>query len=123
MGRHDHGEWLSGREGRGGPAARANAVLENYKTHRAMVLKTDSIPRTPDRAAEHLVAVVFGRLTFIEVAFARFKLVDGAGCSIIYSHRIYGEKIGDAMSAWLSSNGPEIEKALMAWTSAPSPNL
>ena len=29
------------------------------------------------------------------------------GCSIVYSHRIYGEKIGDQMSAWLSENGAE----------------
>lgn len=122
MGRHDHGEWLSGREGRGGAGSEGECGPGKLQdAPRAMVLKTDSIPGTPDRAAEHLVAVVFGRPTFIEVAFARFKLVDGAGCSIIYSHRIYGEKIGDAMSAWLSSNGPEIEKALMAWTSAPSP--
>lgn len=108
-----------------GLAATANAVLENYKNHQARVLKTSSVPRTPDRPAEHLIAVVFGRPNFIEVAFARFKLMDGKGCSFVYSHRIYGEKIGDQMSAWLSAwlsaNGPEIEKALMEWTSMPSP--
>ena len=101
-------------------AATANAVLENYKSHQARVLKTSSVPRTPDRPAEHLIAVVFGRPNFIEVAFARFKLMDGKGCSFVYSHRIYGEKIGDQMSAWLSANGPEIEKALMEWKSMPS---
>src|SRR6266496_1573808 len=62
----------------------------------------------------------FGRPNFIEVAFARFKLVDGKVCSFVYSHRIYGEKIGDQASAWLSANGAEIEKALMEWTSMPS---
>jgi len=103
-----------------GLAATANAVLENYKNHQARVLKTSSIPRTPDRPAEHLIAVVFGRPNFIEVAFARFKLMDGKGCSFVYSHRIYGEKIGDQMSAWLSANGPGIEKALMEWKSMPS---
>lgn len=102
-------------------AATANAVLENYKKHGARVLKTSSVPRTPDRPAEHLIAVVFGRPNFIEVAFARFKLIDGKGCSFVYSHRIYGEKIGDQMSPWLSANGPEIEKALMEWSSMPSP--
>jgi hypothetical protein len=101
-------------------AATANAVLENYKSHQARVLKTSSVPRTPDRPAEHLIAVVFGRPNFIEVAFARFKLMDGKGCSFVYSHRIYGEKIGDQMSAWLSANGPKIEKALMEWKSMPS---
>jgi hypothetical protein len=104
-------------------AATANAVLENYKSHQAKVLKTSSVPRTAERPAEHLIAVMFTRPNFIEVAFARFKLVDGKGCSFVYSHRLYGEKIGDQMSAWLSANGEEIEKALMEWSSMPSPIL
>jgi hypothetical protein len=106
-----------------GLAATANTVLENYKNHQAKVLKTRSVPRTADRPAEHLIAVVFTRPNFIEVAFARFQLVDGKGFSFVYSHRIYGEKIGDQMSAWLSANGQEIETALMAWSSIPSPTL
>ena len=76
-------------------AAKANAVLENYKSHGGQVLRTDSVPRTPDRPAEHFIAVVFGRRDFLEAACARFKLVDGVGCSILYSHRIYGQKVGD----------------------------
>ena len=103
-------------------AATANAVLENYKKHEAKVLKTNSVPRKGDRPAEHLIAVVFGRPDFIEVAFARFKLVDGKGFSFVYSHRIYGEKIGDQMSAWLGENGEAVEKALMKWSSFPSPD-
>ena len=104
-------------------AVTANAVLENYKTHQAKVLKTRSVPRTADRPAEHLIAVMFTRPNFIEVAFARFKLMDGKGCSLVYSHRIYGETMGDQMSAWLGANGQEIEKALMEWSSMPSPLL
>jgi hypothetical protein len=103
-------------------AAKANAVLENYKKHQAIVLKTASVPRTRERPAEHLIAVAFGRPTFIEVAFARFKLADGKGSSAVYSHRLYGEKIGDQMSAWLEANGPAVEKALMESKSLPSPN-
>lgn len=102
-------------------AAKANAVLENYKSHNGRVLRTNSIPRTPDRPAEHFIAVVFGRPNFIEVAFARFKLVDGTGCSIVYSHRIYGEKVGDQMSAWLDHHGSKIERTLMEWNNMPSP--
>jgi hypothetical protein len=102
-------------------ATKANAVLENYKSHKGKVLRTSSVPRTPKQPAEHFIAVVFGRPTFIEVALARFKLVDGFGCSIVYSHRIYGEKIGDQMSAWLKKNGAEKEKALMEWSEIPSP--
>jgi hypothetical protein len=101
-------------------AAKANAVLENYKSHKGKVLRTSSVPRTPKLPAEHFIAVVFGRPNFIEVALARLKLMDGLGCSIVYSHRIYGEKIGDQMSAWLRKNGAEKEKALMEWSDIPS---
>ena len=100
---------------------KANAVLENYKSHGGRVLRTDSVPRTPDRPAEHFIAVVFGRPNFLEGAFARFKLVDGVGYSIVYSHRIYGEKVGDQMSKWLNDNGPKMEKVLMDWNNSPSP--
>jgi hypothetical protein len=106
-----------------GLAGAANAVLENYKNAQAKILKTDSVPRTPQREAEHFIAAVFGRPEFIEVAFARFKMVDGKGYSFVYSHRIYGKKSGDPMSGWLSDHGEEVEKALMEWTSMPSPAL
>ena len=105
-----------------GLASTANAVLENYKKHQAKVLKTNSVPRTANRPAEHFIAVVFGRPDFIEVTFARFKLVEEKGFSFVYSHRIYGEKIGDQMSAWLEANGEAVEKALMQWNSYPSPD-
>ena len=79
------------------------------------------VPRTPDRPAEHFIAVMFARPNFIEVAFARFKLVDGVGCSIVHSHRIYGERVGDKMSAWLNDNAPKIKRTLMEWNNIPSP--
>jgi hypothetical protein len=102
-------------------AQSANAVLANYNKAQAKVLKTNSVPRTADRLAEHFIAVVFTRPAFIEVAFARLKVVDGTGCSFVYCHRFYGEKIGDQASAWLEANGAAIEKALMGWSSMPSP--
>ena len=46
-------------------AQTTNAVLDNYKRQQAKVLKTDSVPRTADRPAEHFIAVVFGRPNFI----------------------------------------------------------
>ena len=85
------------------------------------MLRTDSVPRTPDRPAEHFIAVVFGRPNFLEGAFARFKLVDGVGYSIVYSHRIYGKKFGDQMSKWQNDNGSKMEKMLMDWNNSPSP--
>lgn len=102
-------------------AATANAVLENYKNSQAQVLKTRSVPRTATRPAEHLIAVKFTRPDFVEVAFARFKMVEGQGCSVVYSHRFYGEESADQASAWLKANGEEVEKVLMEWNSIPSP--
>jgi hypothetical protein len=101
-------------------AAKANSVLANYEEAQAKVLKTDSRPRTADRPAEHLIVAVFARPTFVEVAFARLELSEGVGCSVVYSHRIYGEKIGDEMSAWLKEKGAETEKTLMQWAPFPS---
>ncbi len=103
-----------------GLAATANAVLENYKVNGAMILKTDSVPMTKDRPAEHFVAVVFPRPEFIESVFARFKIAGGLGCCVIYSHREYGRRVGDDVSAWLQKNGPGIEKELMNWEQIPA---
>jgi len=100
-------------------AATANAVLDTYKAKRGMVVKTDSVPRTREKPAEHLIVVIFGRPEFIEVAFARFRMHDGAGSAVIYSHRIYGNKVGDEMSAWLKKEGPATERNLMEWDSMP----
>ena len=98
-----------------GLATTANAVLENYKNHQGKVLKTDSVPRTPDRPAEHLIVVRFDRPGFVEVAFARFKLVAKKGRSFVYSHRFYGEKVGEQMSSWMAANRADVQEALMEW--------
>lgn len=98
-----------------GLALVANQVLENYKNQKGIVLRTISVPRTVDKPAEHLIAVVFGRPTFLEAVQARFKLINGKGVSIIYSHRVYGKEVGPEMSAWLKDHGPSIEKVLMGW--------
>ncbi len=103
-------------------AATANAVLENYKANKALVVKTDSVPRTKDKPAEHLMVVIFGRPEFIEVAFSRFIMHDGVGSAVIYSHRIYGKTVGDEMSAWLKTDGPTIEMNLMKWDAMPKPS-
>lgn len=97
-----------------GLASMANGVLENYKGAKAMVVRTNSTPRTATKPAEHLIVVLFPQPTFIEAAFTRLVMNGTTGCSLVYSHRIYGTKAGDAMSTWLKSNGEKIEKALMA---------
>lgn len=103
----------------GGLAGKANAVLENYKAAKAVVVRTDSKPRTDKKPAEHLIVVLFPQPDFIEAAFARFVMNNGVGASVVYSHRIYGKKAGDAMSKWLLANGEKTEKELMALPSVP----
>lgn len=98
-----------------GLAQSANSVLETYKANKATILNTNSVPRTEKKEAEHLVVALFPRLNFYEVSFARFKLTNGKGGSVVYSHRIYSKKAGDAMSKWLQKNGEAYEKALMAF--------
>jgi hypothetical protein len=102
-----------------GLASTANAVLENYKANKGVIIKTDSVPRTKDRPAEHLIVAVFGRPDFIEAAFARFKMNEGIGGAVIFSHRIYGKRVGDQMSAWLAKNGAAVENSLMKWDALP----
>jgi hypothetical protein len=98
-----------------GLATTANAVLENYKSHEGRVVTTRSVPRTKDRPAEHLIVVMFVQKGFVEVAFARFKLVEDKGNSFVYSHRFYGDKAGEQMNAWVVANIAAVEKALMDW--------
>jgi hypothetical protein len=100
-------------------AALANGVLGNYRKF-GKIVRTDSKPRTAQHPAEHLVVAVLGDPGFLEAAFARFVLVDGGALVIVYSHRIYASKAGDAMSQWLSANGPSVERTLMDWDGAPS---
>ena len=102
-----------------GLAAMANAVLENYQMNKGTVVKTDSVPRTKDKPAEHLIAVVFSRAMFMEAVFARFKMHEGIGSAVIYSHRAYGKNASEEMRAWLGKNGPMTEKKLLAWDAMP----
>jgi hypothetical protein len=101
-------------------AATANAVLETYKTHGAVVVRTNSVPRTKAKPAEHLIVVTFGRPEFIEAAFARFSMHEGVGSAVVYSHRVYGKKAEPEMRAWLAKNGPSTEKNLMTWDAMPN---
>ena len=96
----------------------ANKVLGNYQA-RGKILRTDSRPRTAGRPAEHLIVAALGDPAFLEAAFARLLLVDGAGYVVVRSHRVYGKAAGPAMSDWLKANGPNVEKALMEWDQLP----
>jgi hypothetical protein len=97
----------------------ANKVLGKYQAA-GKILRTDSRPRTKAKEAEHFVAVLFPRPEYIEVAFARFLLLEKKGVVVVSSQRVYGKKAGDETAAWLDKNGPATEKALMAWNGIPS---
>lgn len=94
----------------------ANNVLGAYKQNGALILRTDSKPKTQQTEAEHFIAAAFPQPNFIEIAFARFTLEQGEAYSIVYSHRIYGTDAGDEASQWLQTNGEKIEIALMAFS-------
>lgn len=101
-------------------AALANGVLGTYQ-RAGTIVRTTSRPLTAERQAEHLVVAVLGNAALLEAVFARFVLIDGVGTIAIYSHRVYGQSAGPAMSEWLQANGPQIESALMAWDKLPKP--
>lgn len=99
-------------------ASAASAVLENFKRAGAVVVRTNSVPRSKTSEAEHFIAVVFNRSGFSEAAFARFRIQGLLGGSLVYSHRVYGNDASTSMSKWMAANGPGREKALMvlkAW--------
>jgi hypothetical protein len=96
-------------------AGAANAVLENYRSHQGKILKTSSVPATDEQPAEHFIAVRFNQPDFVEVAFARFKLVEDKGHSFVYSHRVYGNEAVEEMNAWITANGEKTEGALLDW--------
>jgi hypothetical protein len=97
----------------------ANSVLDRYQGA-GKIVRTDSKPETEGHPAEHLIVAVLGNPGFLEAAFARFMLIDGVGVVAVYSHRVYGKAVGQEMSEWLQSNGPQIEVALMAWDKFPT---
>lgn len=93
----------------------ANRIAGNTRQH-GRILKTASRPAIASQPAEHLIAAVFGRPSFLEAAFTRVHQVKNTGFATTYSHRIYGEKVGPAMSQWLAANGEKTESALMNWS-------
>jgi hypothetical protein len=100
-------------------AGLANAVLGNYQSH-GKIVRTDSKPRTAQSPAEHLIVAILVDRNYLEAAFARAMLVDGKGMIAVYSHRVYGQAAGPAMSEWLEKNGPQTETTLMRWQNMPA---
>jgi hypothetical protein len=97
-----------------GLAGVANSVLGNYQGASGRIVRTNSVPATPAMPAEHFIAAVLPNAKFLEFAAARFVLIGKDSAGVVYSHRVYGAAAGQPMSAWMGTNGPEVEKSLMA---------
>ena len=99
----------------GALAQAAQTALRGYEQSGATVIRTASVAKPGEADAEYLIIALFPQPDFIEAAFARFALVNRTGSSVVYSHRIYGKPVGEAMVAWLAGHGSDIEKELMGW--------
>jgi len=97
----------------------ANNVLGRYETIGAIV-RTNSIPRTANSEAEHLIVAILKGNGVMEAVYARIKMVQGKGTATVWSRRAYGEAdAAEALGAWLKENGVAREKIFMAWEGYP----
>ncbi|OAN18012.1 hypothetical protein A3K86_03575 [Photobacterium jeanii] len=97
----------------------ANNILASYQQFGAHIIRTDSIPRTKQKTAEHLIVAIFKQPQFLEFVQARIMINGGVGASIVYSHRVYGEHVSDEMLKWMELNGSKLENNLMSLQSIP----
>ena len=68
----------------------AKGFLGKYRQH-GRIIKTASKAATASQSAEHMIVAIFSRPEFIETAFTRVALVNGAGFVLTYSRRVYGQ--------------------------------
>lgn len=97
----------------------ANTTKGLYQASNGLIVRAVGNPKTAEKPAEYLIVVMFVTAEFREVAFARFRMHDGVGAAVVYSHRIYGKEVGEEMGAWIGKNGPKTENALMKWDGIP----
>lgn len=97
----------------------AEAVLSNYEDAGGIVLGVESIPRTKSKAAEHIVAVVFGGPDTAEFALVKFQLHDGIGASIAYAHREYGADVENTINDWMEGNGTRLQDRITKFSDLP----
>jgi hypothetical protein len=97
----------------------ANAVLSNYEDAGGIVLGLESIPRTQLKAAEYIIAVVFGAPEAAEFALIKFQLHDGIGASIAYAHREYGADVGNLINDWMDGNGTRLQDRITKFSELP----
>lgn len=98
----------------------ANSVLATYTANGAQVERTDSVPRTEQSPAEHLIVVTFNIPGISESVRARFVLVGEECVGLIHSHRTYGASADEDIEAWLEGDGAGLDDKLMEWDDYPS---
>lgn len=101
-------------------ASVANAVLTNYQNSGAVILRTNSVPRSPEKPAEHFIAAIFKQKNSIEFSEIRFLFVDGIGASMVASHKFYGKNREKEAIKWIKKHGTQIEIQLMNYNDIPS---
>lgn len=100
----------------------ANNVLGRYETIGAIV-RTNSIPRTANSEAEHLIVAILKGNGVMEAVFAKIKMIQGKGTATVWSRREYGEAdAAEAIGSWLNENGMAREKIFMEWDDYPQLN-
>ena len=100
-------------------AAQANAVLGKYEPSGGQVIRTNSLPRTDAKPAEHFIAGVLTARQrdrrIHEFVATRFLMIGGHGAAIIYSRRAYGDDGMQSLGQWISANGQGLENAAMTY--------
>ena len=91
----------------------ANRTLTKLQGVKATILRTNSVPASAQKPAEHFMAVVIPGPDALQFAASRYVLVVGEGVEVIYMHTIHGKAVGDPMSKWMKENGPDVEQQLM----------
>lgn len=97
----------------------AKSVTATNEQNHGVLLATQSTTATATKPAEHYVGVVLSDSSVMEAVFQRFVLIQGVGYAVVYSHRIYGPKVGGQMTAWLDQHRPSVEKSLMSFGPIP----
>ena len=97
----------------------ANSIVANYEKS-GKIVRTNSVPRTNDRPAEHFIAAILGAPGLMEAVMARLRITDGVGSVIVRSHRAYGSDSAEKIGTWFQENGPTQEQTLMSWAAVPS---
>jgi hypothetical protein len=101
----------------------ANNLSDAYN-QKGAVLRTSSVPATPQAPAQHFLVSVATGDGVVECGFNRFLLMQGVAYCFIYSYRIYGadrDATISQMRDWIIKNGAGAETAVMAY--APVPDI